>query len=191
MRILLASTSPFRRALLERLNLAFDCIPPGTDETPRPGEAPGTLVMRLAHAKAAAVASRYPQSLVIGSDQVAAVDGTILGKPGDHAHAVEQLRQLSGKRVLFHTGLCVAAPHQGLHHEHTDLTRVQFRALNSTEIERYLRAERPYQCAGSFKSEALGISLFERIETEDPTALIGLPLIAVCRFLRLAGLPLP
>lgn len=191
MKILLASTSPYRRMLLARLSLPFDCVAPETDETPRPGEMPGALVARLARAKADAVAKRHPDSLVIGSDQAAFVGGAILGKPGDHAHALGQLQRLCGKSVTFHTGLCVTVLNKGLHQEFTDLTRVQFRNLADAEIERYLRVEQPYQCAGSFKSEGLGISLFERIESEDPTALIGLPLIAVCRFLRLAGVPVP
>lgn len=191
MKILLASTSPFRRALFERLNLAFTCVPPNVDESPQPQEGPSALVIRLAHAKAHAVAIRHPDDLVIGSDQVAAVDGMILGKPGDHAHAVTQLQRLSGRLVCFHTGLCVTAVRADTHHEHTDITHVQFRSLTDEEIDRYLCAEQPYQCAGSFKSEGLGISLFERIESDDPTALVGLPLIALCRILRLAGVTIP
>lgn len=191
MKILLASTSPFRRTLFERLNLAFTCEPPNVDESPQPQESPKGLATRLAHAKAHAVAIRHPDDLVIGSDQVAAVDGTVLGKPGDHAHAVMQLHRLSGRLAYFYTGLCVTAVHPGTHHEHTDITCVQFRSLSDAEIERYLCAEQPYQCAGSFKSEGLGISLFEYIESKDPTALVGLPLIALCRILRLTGAPIP
>lgn len=191
MKILLASTSSFRRALLERLQLPFTCMPPAVDESPQRGETADALVARLAYSKARAVGLQYPESIVIGSDQVAAVESTILGKPGDHARACAQLQQLSGKSVRFYTGLCVMAVGPGMQYEHTDVTRVQFRKLTDEEIERYLRAEQPYQCAGSFKSEGLGISLFERIESEDPSALIGLPMIALCRFLRLLGVPVP
>lgn len=191
MTLLLASTSAFRRALLERLQLPFVCVPPGVDETPRRGETADALVARLAYAKAQAVGLQYPEDIVIGSDQVAATEDTVLGKPGDHAHARAQLQQLSGKLVRFHTGLCVLRVRSGRHHTHTDITRVQFRKLADDEIERYLHAEQPYECAGSFKCEGLGISLFERIESEDPTALIGLPMIALCRFLRLMGAPVP
>ncbi|MGH8278264.1 MAG: Maf family protein [Gammaproteobacteria bacterium] len=191
MQIMLASTSPFRRALLGRLGLPFACVPPEVDETPGPREAPDQLALRLALAKAQAVAHRHPQTVVIGSDQVAVLDGTLLGKPGDHTHAVAQLVHVSGRRVDFYTGLCVLVAANPLPHTHLDTTRVTFRTLTGAEIERYLRADEPYQCAGSFKSEALGISLCERIETEDPTALVGLPLIALSRLLRAAGLALP
>ena len=191
MQILLASTSAYRRALLARLGLAFDCEVPGIDETPRPREPAVALVERLAQAKAAAVAQRHPQSLVIGGDQVAALDGEILGKPGDHAHAIRQLKALSGRAVAFHTAVCVRQVSRERQLAYVDTTQVHFRRLTPQEIERYLQAEHPYDCAGSFKSEGLGISLFERIESQDPTALVGLPLIALCQMLRELGLGLP
>lgn len=191
MRILLASTSTYRRALLTRLGLTFECMAPGTDETPQADEPPAALVMRLAEAKATAVAQRYPESLVIGADQVAELGEKILGKPGNHARAVQQLTAQSGRAVTFHTAVCVRLAAAGRQIAHLDTTRVYFRRLSAQEIERYLRAEQPYDCAGSFKSESLGISLFERIESQDPTALMGLPLIALCRFLRELGVTLP
>lgn len=191
MHILLASTSAYRRALLARLGLAFECMAPGTDETPQAGELPAALVTRLAKAKTTAVAQRYPESLVIGADQVAELDGKILGKPGDHARAIQQLSAQSGQAVIFHTAVCVQLAAAGRQFAHLDTTRVYFRRLSAQEIERYLRAEQPYDCAGSFKSESLGISLFERIESQDPTALMGLPLIALCGFLRELGVTLP
>lgn len=191
MHILLASTSTYRRALLARLGLTFECMAPGTDETPQLNELPASLVARLAKAKAAAVARRSPDSLVIGADQVAELDGKILGKPGDYAHAVRQLALLSGNAVTFHTALCVQQAATDRQLAHLDTTRVYFRQLSAQEIDRYLQAEQPYDCTGSFKSESLGISLFERIESRDPTALIGLPLIALCRFLRELGVNLP
>lgn len=191
MQILLASTSAYRRALLARLGLAFACEAPETDETPHPGESPEALVARLAEAKATAVAYRHPESLVIGGDQVAALDSTILGKPGHHLRAVQQLTTLSGRTVAFHTAVCVQHVATGRRLSHVDTTRVHFRKLDTQDIERYLQAEQPYDCAGSFKSEGLGISLFERIESQDPTALVGLPLIVLCRFLRELGLEIP
>ncbi|MGH8308142.1 MAG: Maf family protein [Gammaproteobacteria bacterium] len=191
MQIILASTSPYRRALLERLRQDFIHEAPQVDETPRSGETPQTLVRRLARAKAQAVAARHPDSIVIGSDQVAALDGVILGKPGSHERAVEQLTALSGHDAIFFTGLCVFDTHTQQYQEHMDQTRVRFRTLNTHGIERYLQTEQPYNCAGSFKSEGLGISLLESIESQDPTALIGLPLIALCRFLREASVVLP
>lgn len=191
MHILLASTSASRRALLARLGLAFECMAPGSDETPRPHETPAALVKRLAAAKANAVAQQYPESLVIGGDQLAVLDGRILGKPGEHAHAVRQLTALSGRTAKFHTGLCVQHAATGRQLLHVDVTEVHFRTLAAEEIERYLQAEQPYACAGSFKSEGLGISLFERIDSQDPTALVGLPLITLCRFLRELGVSLP
>lgn len=191
MHILLASTSASRRALLARLGLTFDCVSPGTDETPQPNEPPAALVARLAQAKATAVARRHPESVVIGGDQTAVLDGKILGKPGDHPHAVRQLADSSGHTVTFLTAVCVQQASTGRQFAHADTTRVQFRTLTAQEIERYLQAEQPYDCAGSFKSEGMGISLFERIDSQDPTALVGLPMIAVCRFLRELGLSLP
>jgi septum formation protein len=190
MPLLLASTSIYRRELLARLGLPFDTARPETDETPLPGEAPAALAARLAVAKAAAVAALHPQAWVIGSDQVAEFDGRPIGKPGDRAGALAQLAAMSGREVRFLTGLCVLrhgqAPLTAL-----DTTVVRFRELSAEEIARYVDAEQPYDCAGSFKSEGLGISLFKAIESRDPTALIGLPLIATARLLREAGYRLP
>lgn len=189
-RLILASTSIYRRELLSRLRLPFDTARPETDETPQPGEAPQALARRLARAKATDVAQRHPDAWVIGSDQVAELDGRPLGKPGRHEAAVAQLAAMAGRAVHFHTGLCLArAGHEAF--EALDLTTVRFRSLSADEIERYLAAEQPYDCAGSFKSEGLGIGLFEAIENRDPTALIGLPLIAIARLLREAGFRLP
>lgn len=188
--LILASTSIYRRELLGRLGLAFDTARPQTDETALPGEAPAALAARLAVAKAAAVAAQQPQAWVIGSDQVAEFDGRPIGKPGGRDGALAQLQAMSGREVRFLTGLCVQrhgqAPLTAL-----DTTTVRFRELNSAEIARYVDAEQPYDCAGSFKSEGLGIALFEAIESSDPTALIGLPLIATARLLRQAGYALP
>lgn len=189
--LILASTSPHRRALLTRLGLPFDAVAPEVDETRSYREPVTELVKRLSRAKAEAVAARHPGGLVIGSDQAAEREGEILGKPGDHATAVAQLTASSGKYLKFHTGLCLLDTRAGRRHEHIDVTRVLFRNLTAAEIERYLQAERPYDCAGGFKSEGLGISLFEGIESDDPSALVGLPLIALCRFLRECGVALP
>lgn len=193
MQLVLASTSPYRRALLERLALKFVCDASQVNESPRPQETPAALASRLAHAKAEAVAVRHPQSLVIGSDQVASldVDGTLLGKPGTHARAVAQLEAASGRLLSFYTGVCVLDMRGHQRHEYLDTTRVWFRPLSGAEIERYLQTEQPYNCAGSFKAEGLGISLFSAIESQDPTALIGLPLIGLCRLLRACGIDLP
>lgn len=188
--LILASTSIYRRELLGRLGLAFDTARPHTDETPRPGETPAALAARLATAKAGAVAAQQPQAWVIGSDQVAEFDGRPIGKPGGRDGALAQLQAMSGREVRFLTGLCVLrhgqAPLTAL-----DVTTVRFRELSAAEIARYVDAEQPYDCAGSFKSEGLGIALFEAIESSDPTALIGLPLIATARLLRQAGYALP
>jgi len=189
--LILASTSPHRRQLLERLGLPFTAVAPGVDEGRSLREPVDALVKRLSRAKAEAVAAKHPGALVIGSDQAAEREGEILGKPGDHATAVAQLKTASGKYLKFHTGLCLWDGRTGTCQEYVDQTRVAFRKLSDGEIERYLQAERPYDCAGSFKSEGLGITLFEGIESNDPTALVGLPLIALCRFLRTAGIPLP
>ena len=189
--LVLASTSPYRRLLLERLGLPFTAVAPGVDETGSAREPVTALVQRLARAKAQVVAARHPDALIIGSDQAAERDGEILGKPGDHAEAVKQLQAASGKYMKFHTGLCLWDSRSGSCQEYTDQTRVIFRPLAADEIERYLQAEKPYDCAGSFKSEGLGITLFQAIESEDPTALVGLPLIALCRMLRTAGIRLP
>jgi septum formation protein len=189
--LVLASTSRHRRLLLERLGLPFEAVAPGVDESRSFRESVEQLVKRLSRAKAEAVAGRHPGALIIGSDQAAERDGDILGKPGDHATAVAQLKAASGKYMKFHTGLCLLDTRDGRVREYTDVTRVSFRKLTDGEIERYLQAEQPYDSAGSFKSEGLGISLFEGIESSDPSALIGLPLIALCRFLRAAGVSLP
>lgn len=189
MQIILASSSPFRRALLERLGLPFSTVSPDLDERREPDESPEAMVQRLSAAKAAAVLQEHPGALVIGSDQAAVLGGKVLGKPGGHPQAVNQLSACSGREVFFHTGLCVLGG--GLELSHMDCTRVRFRELTDDEIERYLKREQPYQSAGSFKVEGLGISLFESVDSEDPTALIGLPLIALCRLLRQAGISIP
>ena len=191
--IVLASTSRYRRELLGRLVDDFRCIAPDVDETPGPGEAPIALAARLASAKAASVARDNPGALVIGSDQVADLDGRVIGKPGSEAAAVAQLAAASGRELVFHTALCVLDTRADAVSASlwSDTTRVRFRVLDATTIERYVRTERPLDCAGSFKAEGRGIALFERIESEDPTALIGLPLIALVRLLREAGLEVP
>ena len=189
--LILGSTSPYRRALLQRLRLDFTVAAPDVDETALPGEAPRDLALRLALAKAHAVAAQNPGAVVIGSDQVADLAGQPLGKPGTHQRATAQLRQMSGHSVIFQTAVAVVCPETGF--EQVDLAPVvvRFRELSDAEIERYLRAEQPYDCAGSAKSEGLGISLLDAIHNDDPTALIGLPLIRTCRLLRAAGLVLP
>lgn len=191
MTLILASTSRYRRELLSRLGLPFEVERPEVDETPHPGEPPDALAARLAEAKALAVAARHPDAWVIGSDQVAELDGRALGKPGDHACAASQLRASAGRTLHFHTAVCLHRARDGANHVHFDTTAVRFRALDDAEIERYLQAEQPYDCAGSFKSEGLGISLFDAIESRDPTALVGLPLIAVAAMLRRAGFAVP
>lgn len=190
-RIVLASTSRYRAGLLRRLLDNFEQIAPDVDEQPLPGEAPAARAARLAAAKAAAVSKQHRDAVVIGSDQVAALGDTILHKPGSSDNAHEQLRASSGNTVDFHTSLCVLDGREGRLQTHTDHTRVVFRALSDEEIRHYVARERPFDCAGSFKSEGAGIALFERIESEDPTALIGLPLIALARLLREAGIPVP
>ena len=189
--LVLGSTSRYRRELLERLNLPFDVTAPEVDETPLPGEAPRSLALRLALAKARAVAQLHPDAVVIGSDQVADLAGEPLGKPGHHERAVAQLRQMRSQTVVFQTAVAVVCAATGF--EQIDLApvEVKFRDLSDAEIERYLRAEQPYDCAGSAKSEGLGIALLNAIHSDDPTALIGLPLIRTCRMLRAAGLVLP
>ncbi|MDH4425971.1 MAG: Maf family nucleotide pyrophosphatase [Acidovorax sp.] len=189
--LVLGSTSRYRRELLQRLNVPFSVAAPDVDETPAPGEAPGALALRLALAKARAVSAQHPEAVVIGSDQVADLLGAPLGKPGHHERAVEQLRQMRGQTVVFHTALAVVCAATGFEQVDTALVRVKFRDLNDDEIERYLRAEQPYDCAGSAKSEGLGIALLDAIDSDDPTALIGLPLIRTCKMLRAAGLVLP
>ncbi|MCG5494862.1 Maf family protein [Ectothiorhodospira variabilis] len=186
--LVLASTSPFRRELLQRLALPFDTCSPQVDETPKAGEAPGAMVARLAEAKARAGAEQKPDSLIIGSDQCAELDGRILGKPGSHQRAVEQLGAASGRTVVFHTGLCLLNAVTGEAQVDLATFRVRFRSLSAEQIENYLRKEQPYQCAGSIKSEGLGIALFEAMEGDDPTALVGLPLIRLCSMMERAGL---
>ncbi len=185
--LVLGSTSPFRRQLLEKLGLPFDTAAPETDEAPLAGETPEQLVARLAEAKARAVAAQFPGALIIGSDQVAVNGGEILGKPHTHEKAMEQLRNASGRHVRFLTGLC-------LYNAASDRVQVEvvpfdvvFRELSDEMIDNYLKAEQPYNCAGSFKSEAMGIALFERLEGEDPNTLIGLPLIRLVRMLEAEG----
>jgi septum formation protein len=189
--LILASTSVYRRQLLDRLGLPYTVESPGVEESSLPGESPQALAARLANAKAEAVARRHPQAWVIGSDQVAERDGQALGKPGDHLRAVAQLQAASGRPLRFHTAVCVRCIASETMLQHLDVTEVKFRTLDDVCIERYLQAERPYDCAGSFKSEGLGIALFESIGNSDPTALVGLPLIALARMLREAGFQLP
>jgi len=188
--VILASTSAYRASLLRRLLERFEQASPGTDEDPLPGEAPAVRAARLAEAKARAVASTRSGCVVIGSDQVADLDGTVLDKPGTVHAAHKQLTASSGREVVFHTAVCVVDA-GGKASLHVDETRVHFRHLSTQDIERYVERERPLDCAGSFKCEGLGIALFDRIVNEDPTALIGLPLIATCRLLRDAGIALP
>jgi len=185
--LVLGSTSPFRRALLERLGLPFVTDSPEVDESRLPGETPEALVARLSRAKAEAVAARHPGALVIGSDQVAVIDDQILGKPGDHANAVRQLGAASGRVVTFLTGLCLFDAANGEAQGCVEPFRVHFRTLSAAQIEGYLQRETPYNCAGSFKSEGFGITLFERLEGDDPNSLIGLPLIRLVGMLAAKG----
>ena len=183
-RIVLGSSSPFRKSLLEKLDLSFDCDSPDVDETPLKGEHPKDMVARLAKAKAQVVAAKHPQSIIIASDQCATLDGKIIGKPGDHDTAVEQLKAASGRAVAFYTSLCVMNATTEQYQECVEPFYVYFRELSEEQIENYLKKEEPYNCAGSFKSEGLGITLFDRLEGEDPNTLIGLPLIRLTRFLE-------
>jgi len=185
--LVLGSTSRYRRELLSRLNLPFEVTAPEVDETPMPGDRPAELARRLALAKARAVAQRFPHAVVIGSDQVADLEGEALGKPGDHANATRQLQRMRGKSVVFQTALAVVCQASGFEQQDLAPVRVQFRDLTDSEIDAYLRAEQPYDCAGSAKSEGLGIALLEAIDSDDPTALVGLPLIRTCRMIRAAG----
>jgi septum formation protein len=191
--LVLGSTSRYRRELLSRLTPHFRIVSPHVDETPLPNEAPVAIAVRLAKSKASAVAEKCPGAVVIGSDQVADLEGVALGKPGSVENAIRQLQACSGRDVIFHTALCVIdvrSPQVNMF-ETTDTTRVKFRELDDAEIARYIEREKPLDCAGSFKSEGVGITLFEKIESIDPTALIGLPMIALCNLLRRAGITLP
>jgi septum formation protein len=189
--LVLASTSRYRALLLARLGLPFETFAPDVLEAPRPGEAPATTAIRLAEAKARAAAPAHPDALIIGSDQVAASGTEAIGKPGGHDAALAQLRRLSGKTVVFHTGLALLDSASGVCRTECIDVVSAFRELADAEIRAYLERERPYDCAGSVKSEGLGIALFDRISSDDPTALIGLPLIRLCALLRLAGMPVP
>ena len=188
--LVLGSTSRYRRELLERLRVPFEVAAPDVDETPLAGEAPLALAQRLALAKAQAVAAKFPQAVVIGSDQVADLHGEPLGKPGTHARATEQLRRMRGQVVIFQTALAVVCMETGFVQQDVAAVSVLFRNLSDAEIEAYLIAEEPYDCAGSAKSEGLGIALLERIDNDDPTALIGLPLIRTARMIGAAGVKL-
>ena len=189
--LILASTSRYRRELLERLRLPFTVHAPEVDESPLAGEAPAAMARRLALAKARVVAQRHPAAIVIGSDQVAELDGAAIGKPGSHERAVAQLRTMSGRTVLFHTAVAVVCVERGFDSEALVPVTVRVRQLSDAEIEHYLRAEQPYDCAGSARIEGLGITLVAKLEGEDPNALIGLPLIALCDMLRNEGWELP
>jgi septum formation protein len=186
--LILASTSRYRRELLERLRLPFDIHSPEVDESARAGESPGGMAQRLALAKAEAIADRFPNAVVIGSDQVADLDGDAIGKPGSHANAILQLRRLSGRSAVFQTAVAVVRRDTGYAQGLLAQVTVHFRVLDDEQIETYLRTEQPYDCAGSAKCETLGIALLEAIESDDPTALVGLPLIRTCSLLRGAGI---
>ena len=188
--VILGSTSRYRKELLSRLRIPFEVCAPHVDETPLPGEVPKELALRLALAKALAVAKQNPNAVVIGSDQVADLNGTPLGKPGNHTNAVLQLQKMRGKTVVFQTALSVVCVANGYQRSDLAAVRVKFRDLTDSEIEAYLRAEEPYDCAGSAKSEGLGIALLDAIDNDDPTALVGLPLIRTCQMLREAGVKL-
>jgi len=185
--LVLGSTSSYRRDLLLRLQLPFSVERPNVDETPQPGETPYQLASRLALAKAHSVALQFPQAVVIGSDQVADLAGEPLGKPGNHERAVAQLRQMRGQTVVFQTAVAVVCAETGFEQLELAPVKVKFRRLTDAEIESYLRLEQPYDCAGSARSEGLGIALLDAIDSDDPTALVGLPLIRTCRMLRAAG----
>ena len=186
-RLILASSSAYRRELLGRLRLPFEAAAPDVDESPRPGETPDATAMRLAVDKAAAVAASHPDALVIGSDQVATLDFAPIGKPGDHARALAQLQAMRGREVVFHTALCLWDGRNGSHQLENVRTVVTFRDLPDAELDAYLRIEQPYDCAGSAKNEGLGIAILGQIDSSDPTALTGLPLIALTGMLRRAG----
>ena len=190
-RLVLASTSRYRQELLARLGIAFETVAPGVDESPLAGETPQLLALRLACAKAQAVQAAFPDALIIGCDQVAVVGATLLDKPGTHARAVEQLMRMSGKPVAFFTALCLLNARTLRRQSAIVAVTVHMRELGMDQIERYLRAERPYDCAGSARIEGLGIALVARLESDDPTALIGLPLIRLCDMLKSEGVELP
>jgi septum formation protein len=189
--LVLASTSPYRRELLRRLGLPFEIASPGVEERALAGENAAALSERLAKAKALAVADRFPGALIIGSDQAASCEGEVLGKPGNHDNAVGQLTRLSGKEAVFHTAVCLHDTSRGRTALRSVPYTVEFRVLDRAAIERYLEREQPYDCAGSAKAEALGITLIERMQGDDPTALMGLPLIALCALLRDCGIEVP
>lgn len=191
LRLVLASTSPYRRQLLERFGIPFTVAAPHVDESPLPGESAVDLVCRLARAKAEAVAQRHRNSLVVGSDQLALCGRDVLGKPGSGERAVAQLKSLSGQRVTFNTAVHVVHSDTGVNEGHLDVTTVQFRPLTDDEIRRYVAHDKPYDSAGGFKIEALGVTLFNRVESQDPTALVGLPLIWLAAALRRQGFALP
>ncbi len=188
--LILGSTSVYRRELLSRLRVPFEVASPEVDETPQAHESPRELALRLALAKAQAVARKFPEAVVIGSDQVADLNGQPLGKPGTHERAVKQLRQMSGQSVIFQTAVAVVCQRSGFSQVDLAAVEVKFRDLTEEEIENYLRAEQPYDCAGSAKSEGLGIALLASIQSDDPTALVGLPLIRTARMIRAAGIAL-
>lgn len=190
-RLILASSSPYRRALLERLGLPFRCAAPNINESLAPGESPEQLTQRLALSKALALSEHFPEHLIIGSDQVLLLDGHPISKPGSHAAATEQLRRCSGRTVHFTTGLCLLNSVTGAYQLASEPFSVSFREMTADSIERYLRSEQPYDCAGSFKVEGLGITLFRALHGDDPNSLIGLPLIRLCEMLRKEGLQLP
>jgi septum formation protein len=190
-KLILASSSKYRKMLLHRFGIPFECQSPEIDETAHKNESPHGLVARLAGQKAESVANKHPLSVVIGSDQLTVFDGQIIGKPGTFPAALEQLTSFSGQVVEFLTAVSVLNKENGFSEQYTDCTRVHFRNLHEEEIKRYLEKEKPFDCAGAFKAESLGIVLFERITSEDPTALIGLPLIRTAAMLRRAGLQLP
>lgn len=191
-RLILGSSSRYRKELLNRLQLPFEVVIPDIDENPLPGEMPEITAMRLAREKAAAIATQVPDALIIGSDQVATLDGEQIGKPGSHANALKQLQKMRGRRVIFHTALCLWDSRKSTLEGSVQLENVQtfvtFRNLSDTELDAYLRIEQPYDCAGSAKNEGLGIAVIEKIESADPTALTGLPLIALTTMLRQAGM---
>jgi septum formation protein len=189
--LILASTSPYRRQLLERLRLPFSTVSPHTDETSLPHETPHALVLRLSELKARAVAAKHPHALIIGSDQTAVLNEEMLGKSGNRQNAITQLQKCSGSSVIFHTGLCLLNAANGRMQLDDIVFEVKFRALTLPQIERYIDSEKPFDCAGSFKAESLGISLFEYMRGDDPTSLIGLPLIRLTQMLNTAGIQLP